>query len=167
VVMAELIWSGTQGDKFSAQVSTNAGGSMEYLADRQLNQHYRNLRPALSSPDLLRCPTDERPNAESFWTLTNGNISYFSSLDAQTRKTSLFLAGDRNLALNGSSAQPGVLTLTASSLPGWTSGMHKRTAKVRRGNVAFPDGHTEVLADKALEGALSKFGSDTNRLVFP
>jgi prepilin-type N-terminal cleavage/methylation domain-containing protein len=165
VVMAELIWSGTHGDKFSAQISTNAGGSMEWLAAGQLNLYYKNLGPLLSSPDLLRCPTDERPPASGFWGLTNGNISYFASLDAQPRKTSLFFAGDRNLALNGSNAQSGVLTLTASSVPGWTKEMHNRTGRL--GFVAFPDGHTEGLANAALPAALSKFGSDTNRLVFP
>ncbi|MDB6109697.1 MAG: hypothetical protein JWR69_1447 [Pedosphaera sp.] len=166
VVIAEFIWSSAHGDKFSAQVSTNAGGSMEYLAAGQLNWYYQNLAPLLSSPDL-RCPADERPAAASFWALTNGNISYFGSADARPRKTSLFFAGDRNLALNGSNAQSGVLTFTASSLPGWTKEMHNRTGKGRRGVVAFPDGHTEMPANAALPAALSKFASETNRLVFP
>src|SRR5690242_12040313 len=44
VVLAEIMWSSAHGDKFSAQLSTNAGGSLEWLAAGQLNLHYQNLR---------------------------------------------------------------------------------------------------------------------------
>jgi prepilin-type N-terminal cleavage/methylation domain-containing protein len=167
VVVAELIWSGDHGDKFSAQVSTNAGGSLEYMLAGQLNLHYQNLTSYLGSPRVLHCMADEGKLRTNFVSLRNQDISYFGSLDAQPAKTNLFFAGDRNLALDGTNARSGMLTLTAGNVPGWTKEMHNRTAKVRRGVVAFPDGHGQIVGNNTLPAALSKFGADTDRLVFP
>ena len=92
--------------RFPMAVSTNDGGSLEYVQDdRGTNaishsgfRHFQTLAGELSTPRILICPVDTRQPAASFARLQNENVSYFVGVDADSSKPTSVLAGDRNLA---------------------------------------------------------------------
>jgi prepilin-type N-terminal cleavage/methylation domain-containing protein/prepilin-type processing-associated H-X9-DG protein len=145
-------FSGDHNGKFQMAVSTNDGGSLEYVeggfaAGEVFYTAFRNfqpLSPELVQPQLLICPTDQRPAATNFVTMQNTNLSYFVGVEATFDKPTSILAGDRNLATN-SFDQPTVLGFGPESDLGWTRELHRF-----KGNVAIADGHVEQWNDASL-----------------
>ncbi len=90
---------------FPMQVSTNAGGTLEFM-QRPTNSfdnphRYRTfqaLQIDWALPKQLVCPMDNRLPAADFKELQNTNISYFIASSAEYGKQDSLLAGDRNLA---------------------------------------------------------------------
>lgn len=127
--------------KFPMQVSTNDGGSLEYVQSGYLMKgpfyfgfrHFQPLAAVLETPQILVCPADTRLSASSFAALQNSNVSYFVAVNAEYSQPMSVLAGDGNLA--------GTATLvraaTGSRLT-WTEQQHQF-----KGNVLFSDGHIE------------------------
>lgn len=167
VGVATALWAIDHNAQYPSLVSTNSGGTMEYLASGRLDLHYRVLEKYLPSPYILRCPADTREPATNYAALTISNISYFASLDAGPSNIKLFFAGDRNLMLNSNAALPGLAVLTATNTTGWSKEMHNGITSRRRGNIAFPDGHIECLDEGKLPSLTAALGTATNRLVFP
>src|SRR6266850_1224646 len=86
-------------DKLPMQVSTNSGGSLEFVA-RGPNYSFRHLQVLsneLVDPRLLVCPADRRLPAENFALLQNENVSYFVAPSAEFGNSASILAGDRNI----------------------------------------------------------------------
>lgn len=141
--------------RFPMAVSTNDGGSLEYVQDdRGTNaishsgfRHFQTLAGELSTPRILICPVDTRQPAASFARLQNENVSYFVGVDADSSKPTSVLAGDRNLAA-ASMETPDVLQINAGSRLHWTAELHQF-----KGNVLFADGHVEEWNDSALASA--------------
>jgi prepilin-type processing-associated H-X9-DG protein len=129
-------------DKFPTQVSTNAGGSAEFLNAGQAVQgdyyfsykHFLPLASELESPKLLVCPTDLRTPATNFASLNNSNLSYFANASPQFGNSDSMLAGDRNLKPVSNT----VARLGPRRPLRWTGEMHQN-----RGNVLYADGHVE------------------------
>src|SRR5438046_5031607 len=76
------------GDNLPMQVSTNAGGSREFVIGPNANLSFafrllQTLSNELVTPKLLVCPADTRLPAENFATLQNQNISYFVAPSAR------------------------------------------------------------------------------------
>ena len=71
------IFANDHGDAFPMTVSTNKGGSMEYVTASDVFSHFRAMSNELSTPKVLVCPADNRKAARSFAVLSNTNISYF------------------------------------------------------------------------------------------
>ncbi|HEV2394386.1 MAG TPA: type II secretion system protein [Verrucomicrobiae bacterium] len=144
--IAEVDFALEHDDRFPVQVSTNLGGSGEFLqAGRMVNgefyfayHHFLPLEPVLQTPKILRCPADDRPAASSFRDLRNTNLSYFAGSVPQCGKPDSILAGDRNVTpASGSIAHlGGTYTLT------WTRELHRY-----KGNVLFADRHVEQLKE--------------------
>jgi prepilin-type N-terminal cleavage/methylation domain-containing protein/prepilin-type processing-associated H-X9-DG protein len=131
-------------DKFPIQVSTNGGGSLEWLLSSYgLNdefyfsyRHFLPLSNDVPTPKILACPADVRQPAANYESFRNENLSYFVAANPEFGKPDSVLAGDRNLTPTfGSVARiGGVLYLK------WTYEMHQY-----KGNVLFADGHVEQM----------------------
>jgi prepilin-type processing-associated H-X9-DG protein len=126
------IFSQDHNDKFPMEISTNEGGTLEFIGHgSSLNiqgdfvfRHFQVLSNELTTPQTLVCPADTRLPAESFAALKNENVSYFIGANAKFGKPESILSGDRNIA--------GGFPLR------WTQEMHQF-----KGNVLFADGHVE------------------------
>jgi prepilin-type processing-associated H-X9-DG protein len=149
--------------RFPMQVSTNEGGSMEYLNEGRASRHFLRLSNELSAPLLLYCPMDtQRKPATNFIWLRETTISYFVGLDSTELQPQTFLAGDRNLTTNGSPVKPGRVDLTTNMVVGWASTMH-----TNQGNVAMGDGSVQQFSGPRLAQALRGTGLATNRFAAP
>jgi prepilin-type N-terminal cleavage/methylation domain-containing protein len=131
--------------KFPMQVSTNEGGSEEFVqAGYLINgvfyfeyQHFMPLAGVLQDPAILACPADTRLPATSFATLQNSNISYFVGVDAQYDQPMSILAGDGNLASSST-----LLREAVGAKLTWNRDLHEY-----KGNVLFSDAHVEEWGD--------------------
>jgi prepilin-type N-terminal cleavage/methylation domain-containing protein/prepilin-type processing-associated H-X9-DG protein len=160
--LAFHLFANDHGGKFTTQISTNDGGSLEFVtAGYQIIgkefyfsfQHFRPLAGALVTPQPLACPADlERWPATNFAKFDNRNLSYDIGLKADLNIPLAILAADRNLAgccfpedrsiiqlpnLNNSGPPPHL-----GPPPYWDAQLH-----VRKGNVLFSDGHVEESYD--------------------
>ncbi len=133
-------------DRFPMQVSTNDGGSLEYLqaANTMAGEfyfsyrHFLPLSNDLAVPKVLGCPTDTRRPATNFAALQNENLSYFVAGTPEFANPNSALAGNRNVAPTyGSIARVGGYRRLM-----WTEELHRF-----KGNVLFGDGHVEQLND--------------------
>ena len=72
------IWAVDNGDKYPAQVSTNAGGTMELVASGVVFPHFAVMSNELATPKIIVCPQDaKRISGTNFATLSDANVSYF------------------------------------------------------------------------------------------
>ena len=130
---------------FPMAVSTNDGGSLEYVqagytAGRIFYTSYRSFQCMsndIIKQQLLICPTDTRTPATDFSTLQNSNVSYFVGVNGTFDRPGSILAGDRNLETN-SFQQRTILGISTGSGLHWTLEMHQY-----KGNVLFADAHVE------------------------
>ena len=142
-------------------VSTNYGGTQEYISNGEVFRHFQVLSNEIFTPKILVCPSDVRKPAKSFETLSNSNISYFIGLDASEILLATFLAGDRNLT-NDTLSSNGILEVTSESTAGWTREIHWL-----QGDVLLSDGSVQSLSNIKLGEALAGTGVATNRLAMP
>ena len=155
--------------RFPMQVSTNDGGSLEFmrLATNFGGEiyfsfrHYQSLARELDTPKILVCPTDTRVAAEDFFGLRNENISYFISGSAEYEKPQSILSGDRNIETY-SFGRSSVLMVAADDHPGWTSEMHQY-----QGNLLFADSHVEGVNNNGLRAALQAGPGGTTIVLAP
>lgn len=152
VGLAFHAFAGDHSGKFPMAVSTNDGGSLEYVQSGfsagptfyTAYCQFQVLSNELVFPRILNCPNDLRPAATSFQSFQNGNLSYFAGVNATFDRPESILAGDRNLATN-SWFQQTILQLTPGANLWWTWEMHQH-----KGNVLFADGHVEEWNDSSL-----------------
>ena len=134
------------GDKFTMEVSTNQGGSLEYnsSAANAIGLFYYSFRNfqvmsnELVAPKILVCQSDHRSYATNFATLRDANVSYFAGycrIDAG--KPDSILAGDWNLNLTAQA--PLTNSLGEMIHFTWTKEVHQY-----RGNLLFVDGRVEL-----------------------
>jgi hypothetical protein len=82
VGLAFRVWSLDNKDEFPFNVSTNAGGTMEFCAvgtdgfDANAVLHFRALSNELGTAKILVCPADSKVAGSNFRFLSAGNISY-------------------------------------------------------------------------------------------
>jgi prepilin-type processing-associated H-X9-DG protein len=148
---------------FPMQLSTNYGGSREYIGAGDVFRHFKALSNELTTPLILICPADNRSPAKDFVTdfTNNQKVSYFLGLDADENQPQMLLAGDRNIT-NGLIARKGILELRTNRPAGWTQTMHRGA-----GNVALADGSVQQLNALRLQEQLCKTGDRTNRIAIP
>ena len=162
--LAHRLWSGDFGGTNCLnppQVSTNAGGALEPAVQGQVWRVFQLMSNELNTPKILACPTDTRRRAASFSVLSNTNLSYFISLDANENHPHSLLSGDRNLEVAGQPLPAGAVTLTTNHV-GWTDAQHQGC-----GNVGLADGSGRQLSNAGLRVYLVEEGLATNRLVIP
>jgi hypothetical protein len=176
VGLAFRIWQADNNDLFPMQVSTNYGGTLEWIGGPNAFRHFEVMSNELNTPKILFCPKETDPSrtmATLFGTAlsmgagwqipftNNLNLSYFVGVDASETYFNAFLCGDRNLT-NGTLIKGGLIELTTNQLAGWTDTMH-----VHQGNVGLADGSVQSLTTSALREALKRTGLATNRLAMP
>lgn len=149
-------------NSFPMSLSTNLGGAFEVATASEAFRHRQGLSNELSSAQYLVCPSDTRKVAVDFAHLKNQNVSYFVSLDADETAPQTWLAGDRNLTINGVAVENRVIEVTGKTVGGWTATMHRST-----GNVALGDGSVQQATTLQLGDLLRNLGMVTNRLAFP
>jgi prepilin-type N-terminal cleavage/methylation domain-containing protein/prepilin-type processing-associated H-X9-DG protein len=148
--------------KFPMAVSTNDGGSLEYVENGFASgpvfytafHHFQTLSHELVSPQILVCPADTRWAAANFQVLQNSNLSYFAGVNATFDKPESILAGDRSLATN-SWNQPTILGLGSGSALSWNREMHQD-----QGNFLFADGHVEQWNDSSFNSYENESSGD-------
>ncbi|MDR3460237.1 MAG: type II secretion system protein [Verrucomicrobiae bacterium] len=153
--LAAHLFANDHGGKFPTEISTNDGGSLEFVAAGfQVNgrfyfsyKHFRPLAGALGTPKVLACPADlERWPATNFMQFNNFNLSYAIGLVTDPNNPRAILAADRNLpACHHPPPGPtiGYLYVTNSPPPPlWNTHLHER-----KGNILFTDSHVEESYD--------------------
>ncbi|HEV2452694.1 MAG TPA: type II secretion system protein, partial [Verrucomicrobiae bacterium] len=167
VGLAFHVFSNDHNGKFPTAISTNDGGSLEYVESGfesggvfySTFRHFQTLSNELVFPQTVVCPSETtRPAAASFPGLQNENLSYFIGVQSTFDKPTSILAGDRNLSTN-SYNQPTILQLGPLSRLAWTWELHQF-----KGNVLIADGHVEQWNDADLISAES--ASPFNQSLF-
>ena len=133
--LAFRLWSSFNNTNYPPDVSTNKGGSKEYVIGGNAFRHFQSLSNQLNTPIMLICPADTRSPAKNFAGLSNSNISYFVGVDAEETMPQMILSGDRNLVVNGSPVASGLLLLKSNDVVAWGTNMHNG-----QGNVGVADG---------------------------
>jgi prepilin-type processing-associated H-X9-DG protein len=118
----------------------------------------------LGQPGLLACPLDKSRLATTNWEALNDlNISYFLNADISTNNPShAIIAGDRHLEVSGQSLMPGLFMLTTNLNMNWVPDAH-----AKNGNLAFVDGHIEMVRTGQLNPVIRNLPLATNRLCLP
>lgn len=156
------IWSGDHTNNYPMSLSTNAGGTAEFVGPGETFRHFQVMSNELSTPFILVCPDDLRYPATNFESsLSDSNLSYFIGLDGNESNPQGILSGDCNIT-NGTIIKGGILKLTTNQLSGWSAGRH-----VRMGNIAMTDGSVQQVSAMGLRQIIENTGLATNRLQMP
>jgi len=162
VGLAFRMWSDDHDKMNPMLVSTNQHGSLEYSDSSNVFRHFQCMSNELIDPKLLNCPADNRTSATDFRELTNDNVSYFVGLNADETMPQMFLTGDRNLLVNDSPVQSGVVSIKSTDDIGWTQEIHHGQA-----NIGLADGSVQQYTSSALQQAMRHTGTNVNRLAVP
>ena len=121
VGLAFHLWANDHEEMFPLQVSTNAGGTREFLKGPNVFLHFQIMTNELVTPKILFCPAESdstRCMADTFskpvsnrdkWRIPftgNTNVSYFVGVDSVTTNGEMFLSGDHNIT-NGTPIKNG------------------------------------------------------------
>jgi prepilin-type N-terminal cleavage/methylation domain-containing protein len=162
--LAFHLFANDHSGKFTTQVSTNDGGSQEFVtAGYQIIggefyfsfQHFRPLAGALVTPKPLACPSDlERWPATNFNQFDNRNLSYVIGLKASLDIPESILSADRNLEacyLHSPNKTiknlPDIYHLGPHPYFEWSSPYWGMDLHERKGNILFSDGRVEESYD--------------------
>jgi prepilin-type N-terminal cleavage/methylation domain-containing protein/prepilin-type processing-associated H-X9-DG protein len=156
------VFSNDHTGKFPMDVSTNDGGTMEFITDGfragqifyTAFRTFQVLSNELVRPQILVCPSDLREAVSNFPALQNQHLSYFIGANGTFDKPTSVLAGDRNLTTN-SVETPTILEIGPGSRLSWTWEMHQF-----QGNVVFADGHADEWNQSGLKNAGNQLSSD-------
>src|SRR5947209_9500189 len=146
------------GDKLPMQVSTNNGGSLEFVQAGNAFagnfyfafRHLQVLSNELVDTRLLICAADTRTAAADFSALRNDNVSYFIGATADYSKPDSVLAGDRNI-ISGQVGTGPIVRVGSDDAIAWTGEIHGF-----KGNLLFTDGRVELLNSAALSGVINR-----------
>jgi len=160
--LAFMVWSGDNEGKFPMAVSTNAGGTLEWVSGGNAFRHFQVMSNELSAPRVVTCPSDTRTAATNFTDdFNNMKVSFFVGLDASKANPKSWLCGDRNIA-NGFASKHSVLTLQCGQSLSWTKEMHDRC-----GNVALADGSVQQMSNRDLRRLTNTNAAWSNRIAVP
>jgi prepilin-type N-terminal cleavage/methylation domain-containing protein len=180
VGLAFRIFATDNSDRFPMNVSTNEGGSSEYLPAtypetstkaQSIWRHFSALSNELSTPKIVVCPSDAgtRTEAGNFSTVKatgttppepfnkNKNLSFFIAPDADETRPQAFLSGDRNITnganrtLNTKSAWFALGTNQAATGP--TIPGWSKDAHVEQGDICMGDGSVQQMSTSRLKQA--------------
>lgn len=154
------------------QVSTNHGGSMEFLGDPVLAwTHFVALSNELSTPRILRCPNDPTGIEVARWAdaRTNAALSYFLGLEATEERPDSILGGDSNLELDGIPLRTQLLSLRTNAHVGFDNRRAVRRHDPRNGsgvgNILLGDGSVQQVTSARFREALRDSPTPTNGVL--
>src|SRR4051794_35497636 len=147
VGLAQRIFATDNGELFPwerslAEVTnrTNFPDLTGLSAGDQVVRIYRSLSNELSTPIIIACPADMRATADDWRKVTTNTISYFVGLSARESLPQTFMAGDRNLVLNGKELI-GRVELPSAAPVAWDQNVHRF-----QGQIAMGDGSVRQLS---------------------
>ncbi len=149
--------------RFPMALNGKDGGSREFVAGGNAFRHFQTLSNELDKPNVLICPADDRKPAIDFTRLVDTNVSYFVGVDANSKQPRMWMAGDRNLTVNGLAAKPGLISLKSTETVGWGEGLHNRKGNLLTTQPALLPSVTEPRLALLLRGT----GTNINRLAIP
>jgi prepilin-type processing-associated H-X9-DG protein len=167
VGLAFRLWENDHTRLYPMSVSTNFGGTLEYVEHGEAFRHFQVMSNELSTPYILICPADARldfrHHAPDFWsTFGNTNISYFVGVDADETKPQRLLSGDRNIIAGGTKLRNGIFAITTNQSVRWSSELLHGC-----GNIVFADGSVQQTTSSDLRKLIRQTGQATNRLAIP
>lgn len=164
VAIGFRLWSDDNNDLYPMRVLAEKGGAKEAIVKGDVFRVFQCMSNELSTPKILVCPADTRQMALNFESLRNANVSYFVGMDAEEANPRIWLAGDRNLEINGMPAGSGKLIsiATAAASIAWTPEIHQTS-----GSIGMGDGAVQIMTTVKLQSALQDTGTNTLRLAFP
>ena len=193
VALAFRIFATDNSDQFPMTISTNSGGTAEYVptagkadttpANGTIWRHFAALSNELSTPKIVLCPSDQRTEATIFAETTkdktqvpfdrNKNISYFIGVGADETRPQVFLSGDRNMSspnstpARASQATSQYVVLGTNHVAPSTGAYWTNTMHNLQGNVALGDGSVQQFTTSRLKEALKNTDDTQNLLGFP
>jgi len=145
------VFANEHGGKFPTQVSTNDGGSAEYVAagyqaGGPFTFGYKYILPLaadLPQPNVYVCPADlQRFAALSFTRFSNSNLSYETGIVPDANDPRVILAADCGMPATPSGSLAPIVHIPFAGNPAAWSGPH-----AKNGNILFGDGHVELSHD--------------------
>ena len=172
VTLGYLIWADANTNQSPWEASTNAGGTLELIAQGNAAAHFLPIATICNNPRLFVCPTDKsRRAATNITSLGNSNLSYFISPDVSLKSSAspsfTILAGDRHLSLNNQAVKAGLFETTNFTALSWSTELHANAKGIARGVLTFADGHCEVIKSNRLAEVFHRQSTATNRLMIP
>ena len=168
--LSHRLFANDNGDKFPTALSTNLGGSLEYVLTPETFRHFLPLTNELGTPKVLICSEDSARNRSwitNLQSLQNSNLSYFIGLDAQETTPELWISGDRNLEIQVASTNFSY-PLTTKTKVVWGKSIHnKAKSTLRAGNIGLADGSVSQWSEKRLQESLAASPPHTNRISIP
>jgi len=170
-------WALDNSNRFPMQVSTTNGGTMELVNSGVVFPHFMVMSNELSTPKLLVCPAETDPTviiagtfdqdvrhnpANTILFTNDNNVTYFAGVDANPLQPGAFLAGDRNLKVDGAMATHGLHSFATNTRLDWPKLMHNGG-----GNICLADGSVQQANTRALRSLQLQTGLQTNRLAIP
>jgi prepilin-type N-terminal cleavage/methylation domain-containing protein len=186
------IFANDNNDQLPMGVSTNQGGSAEYVtaAGQTVPYHFMHLvvmSNELSTPKIMVCPSDIGRSNPTNWaiivnaTYNNGGknkaVSYVIGTEASDTQPQMILSGDRNMTNNSTggtqllkmpAANSGGMMVrfgtneTATTGAGFTKDTH-----VNAGNLVLGDGSVQQMTGSRLKEQLRNSGNDINMISIP
>jgi prepilin-type processing-associated H-X9-DG protein len=151
VGLSYRLWGSDNGEKYPAQVSTNAGGTMELVASGLVFPTFAVMSNELGTPKIIACPEDtKRTCGTNFGTLRDAEVSYFTVPEADESNAELWLSGDRNLATNSVALKPGLFVMPTNRMMSWTVQIHQH-----KGNMALADGSVGQYSSTTLQQSVT------------
>lgn len=145
VGLAFRLWAGDNNDKMPMQVSTNLGGTMEYVISGSVSPHFSVMSNELGTPKIVLCPADaKRTWATNFASLGDSNVSYFAAIEMEDVIPEMWGSGDRNLAAGGQPLKSGLFWMPTNRAMSWTSQIHNN-----KGNISLADGSVQQYSSAA------------------
>jgi prepilin-type N-terminal cleavage/methylation domain-containing protein/prepilin-type processing-associated H-X9-DG protein len=163
VGLAFRIWATDNNDQFPFQVSTNAGGALEFTNNFVFQ--WQILSNELSTPKILVCPRRYGHITEATnWNLAPGNVSYYLGLRASQTAPAAILSGDTDFLINKAPAKSGINQIRTNDTLAYPKRFHIETDG---GNICFADGSVSYLPNADWPTRLAASGSQTNLFVMP
>ena|SRR5258706_15779788 len=146
--------------KFVSQVSTNAGGTLEYASQlTNVARHFRALIPGTMPAWYLNCPLDKRVRPAKPNELANTNISYFLSINPPFDNGQWVLSGNRNILLTKSIEDDSSIRAAAWNA---NAGLHGD-----KGYLLLLDGSVSQVNDVQVNTCFTNAGNIRNQIAIP
>lgn len=190
VGLAFRVFATDNEDRYPMAVSTNQGGSSEFLGASATTgaentwAHFAALSNELTTPKMIICPADSGRHEPTNWNdlLNNKNakagrnasLSYFLGSDADETRPAMLLAGDRALtwtggkvpfAYNSAKAIRGNVSTNPAQLK--TLMWDEKAMHQNNGNVALADGSVQGLSSGKLREQIINSGDALNNIMQP
>jgi hypothetical protein len=158
-----MVFAGDNNDQYPMQISTNQGGTKEWVGSKEVYRHFLVVRNELGSPTVLACPSDPRRDAaKTFSSLSNSNLSYWIELNALAKSSSTIRFGDCNLETNGTTLPNGCFQIATQKVLNWDGSTHRKA-----GNIGLSDGSVRQLGNAAFNHARLQQEIPTNWFAIP